>query len=110
MPAPNTNTNTLQNMDTQTCTTLIKCTYIHKYFHKNIHRHAQMYVNYKERSLINLVVISSNCKLMKHHNPISDKEWQKISRTSFSHVTATNVGIIPQNFVTFRFKLLTTLV
>ena len=34
---------------------------------------------------------------------------QKRPRTSFSPVTSTNVGVIPQNFLTFSFNPFTTM-
>ena len=36
--------------------------------------------------------------------PIQDEEEKKASRTSFSHVTSTNVGISPKTFLTFSFN------
>ena len=37
-------------------------------------------------------------------NSIQDGSGQKGPHISFSHVTSTNVGISPQNFVTFSFN------
>ena len=43
-------------------------------------------------------------KSCKNINPIQDGEGQKGPATSFSPVTSTNAGIIPQNFLTFSFN------
>ena len=43
-------------------------------------------------------------------NPIQDGAGQKVPPTSFSPVNSTNVGVSPQNFLTFRFKPFATLV
>ena len=45
-------------------------------------------------------------------NPIQDggRRWQKDSPTSFSPVTSTNLGLSPQNILTFSFNLFATVV
>ena len=43
-------------------------------------------------------------------NPIQDGGGQRSPPTSFSPVTSTNVGISPQNFLTFSFNPFATLV
>ena len=54
-----------------------------------------------------------NMLMVKHceANPIRDEEGgQKGPPTSFSLITSTNVGISPQNLLTFSFHLFSTLI
>ena len=52
-------------------------------------------------------IITTICKI-EILNPIQNG-GQKSPRTSFSPVTSTNVGIRPQNFLTFSFSPFATL-
>ena len=51
-------------------------------------------------------------QLLQYLNPIQDvgEGAAKRPTTSFSHVTSTNLGLGPKNFLTFSFKPFATLV